>query len=63
MKTFYDVQQLLKRFGSFIYTGHRLGDLELMMEEVRQLYKDRLIMAEEFQKAMLILRAEQNKYQ
>jgi uncharacterized protein YqgQ len=63
MKTFYDVMQLLKRFGSFIYTGHRLGDLELMMDEVRQLYADRLISVEEFQAAVLILRAEQNKYQ
>ncbi|MFC7370402.1 YqgQ family protein [Fictibacillus iocasae] len=63
MKTFYDVQQLLKRFGSFIYTGHRLGDIELMMDEVRQLYTDNLIQADEFQKAVLILRAEQNKFQ
>ncbi|NAP01271.1 DUF910 family protein [Halomonas sp. MG34] len=30
MKTIYDVQQLLKRYGSFVYTGDRLGDLELM---------------------------------
>ena len=30
MKTLYDVQQLLKRFGIFVYVGKRLWDIELM---------------------------------
>ena len=30
MRTIYDVQQLLKRFGTIIYIGDRLADLELI---------------------------------
>ncbi|WP_462259380.1 YqgQ family protein, partial [Vagococcus teuberi] len=37
MKTMYDVQQLFKRFGIFIYVGNRLWDIELMMIELKQL--------------------------
>ncbi|EIT85162.1 hypothetical protein A374_10480 [Fictibacillus macauensis ZFHKF-1] len=57
MKTVYDVQQLLKRYGIFVYTGHPKGDLELMQEELRGLYDMRLITIADYQKAVLILRA------
>ena len=30
METVYDVQQLLRRFGAFIYTGNRHSDLTMM---------------------------------
>ena len=42
MKTVYDVQQLLKKFGTIIYIGDRLADLELMEEELKQLYQSQL---------------------
>jgi len=58
MNTIYDVQQLLKRFGTFIYVGDRLADLELMEAEVREIYKSQLIDAKEFQMAMMLLRRE-----
>ena len=58
MKTIYDVQQLLKRFGTFIYVGDRLADLELMEEEVKEIYKSQLIDVKEFQMAMMLLRRE-----
>jgi uncharacterized protein YqgQ len=58
MKTIYDIQQLLKKFGTFIYVGHRLADLELMEEEVRELYKSQCMSSEDFQMAMLLLRGE-----
>lgn len=58
MKTIYDVQQLLKRFGTFIYVGDRLADLELMEAEVREIYKSQLIDVKEFQMAMMLLRRE-----
>ena len=35
MNTLYDVQQLLKSFGIFIYVGDRTADLELMEAEVK----------------------------
>jgi len=60
MKTVYDVRQLLKRFSIFIYTGNRIADLDLMEDELKDLYKVNLIESEEFQKAILILRHERN---
>ncbi|KJE27128.1 YqgQ family protein [Geobacillus thermoleovorans] len=58
MKTVYDVQQLLKRFGTIIYVGDRLADLELMEEEVKELYQSQLIDAKQLQAALFILRHE-----
>ncbi|MGM7721130.1 YqgQ family protein [Metabacillus sp. Hm71] len=58
MKTVYDVQQLLKKFGTIIYIGDRIADLELMEEELRQLYQSNLIDPKDFQMAILLLRQE-----
>lgn len=61
MNSVYDVQQLLKRFGIYVYIGDRVSDLELMEMEVRELYSERLISQEEFQHSILILRRERNQ--
>ncbi|GIN85484.1 hypothetical protein J6TS2_18700 [Heyndrickxia sporothermodurans] len=61
MKTFYDVQQLLKKYGIIIYIGDRLGDIEMMEMEIRDLYKSRLIDNDVFKKAILVLRHERQK--
>lgn len=61
MKNFYDVQQLLKSYGIFIYIGKRLADIELMESEIRELYEAKLLEIETYQQAMLILRAERSK--
>ncbi|MCD8508745.1 MAG: YqgQ family protein [Bacillus sp. (in: Bacteria)] len=37
--TFYEIQQLLKKFGTYIYTGSRQGDIELMEEELTEMYR------------------------
>jgi uncharacterized protein YqgQ len=58
MKTVYDIQQYLKRFGSYIYLGDRLADLEMMEFEVRELYNSQLIDIKEYQSAILILKHE-----
>jgi uncharacterized protein YqgQ len=58
MKTVYDVQQLLKKFGTIIYVGDRLADLELMEEELKELYQSQLIDVKEYQMALLIVRHE-----
>jgi uncharacterized protein YqgQ len=58
MKTIYDIQQHLKKFGTIIYIGDRLADLELMEEEVRELYKSQCMTTEDYQMAMLLLRSE-----
>ncbi len=38
MKTLYDVQQLLKQFGIYVYVGKRLFDIELMKLELARLH-------------------------
>lgn len=58
MNSIYDVRQLLKRFGSFIYVGDRLGDLQLMEDELKQLYYSNVIDQKEFQMALLLVRHE-----
>ncbi|MGF2617072.1 DUF910 family protein [Rossellomorea vietnamensis] len=61
MKNMYDVQQMLKKYGVFIYLGDRAADLEMMQEEVRELYQTGLISPADFQTSMLILRSELTK--
>ncbi|MFF2448594.1 YqgQ family protein [Neobacillus sp. NPDC058068] len=58
MKTVYEIQQLLKQFGTIIYIGDRVADLELMETELKELYQSQLIETREFQTALLILRHE-----
>lgn len=58
MKTIYDIQQLLKKYGTIIYIGDRSADLELMEMEVRQLFDSNLIEVQDYQMAVLLLRQE-----
>jgi uncharacterized protein YqgQ len=56
MKTIYDIQQFLKRFGTIIYIGDRIADLQLMEAEIKELYQSQLIETRDFQTALLLLR-------
>ncbi|WP_174613804.1 YqgQ family protein [Virgibacillus ihumii] len=58
MKTVYDVQQLLKRFGTIIYIGNRIAELELMEDEVRELHQMGCIDIDQYRTAILLLRKE-----
>ena len=58
MKTIYDIQQYLKKFGTLIYVGDRVADLELMEVEVKELYHARLMDIRDYQMAILLLRQE-----
>ena len=58
MKTIYDIQQFLKKFGTFIYIGDRAADLELMEEEIKELYQAQLMETKDYQMAILLLRHE-----
>ncbi|MBU3851608.1 MAG: YqgQ family protein [Candidatus Paralactobacillus gallistercoris] len=61
MKTLYDVQQLLKRFGTVIYVGKRIWDIELMDQEIKDLYEARLIDVKTYREARVILAAEHHR--
>ena len=58
MQTLYDVQQLLKQFGIFVYIGSRKYDIEMMAIEVKNLYDAGLCDLQTYQKAKLILNRE-----
>ncbi|WNS74293.1 YqgQ family protein [Bacillus sp. DTU_2020_1000418_1_SI_GHA_SEK_038] len=58
MKTIYDIQQFLKKFGTFIYIGDRVADLELMEAEIKELYQAQLMETKDYQMAILLLRHE-----
>ncbi|KGP91956.1 hypothetical protein N780_16600 [Pontibacillus chungwhensis BH030062] len=63
MKSIYDIQQLLMKFGTVIYIGDRIADLELMEMELRELYKSQFVSDQDFQMAILLLRQEISKVQ
>ncbi|MDR4888935.1 YqgQ family protein [Fredinandcohnia sp. QZ13] len=58
MKTIYDIQQFLKKFGTIIYVGDRVADLELMESEIQELYNSQLIETKDYQSAIFLLRQE-----
>ena len=58
MKTLYDVQQLLKQYGIFVYMGNRLYEIEVMKLELSQLYQMGLLDQEAYIKAAMVLRRE-----
>ncbi|MFC7684717.1 YqgQ family protein [Ureibacillus sp. GCM10028918] len=61
MKSMKDIYDLLKQYGTFIYTRDRLGDVLLMEDEIRELYKAKVLEPKDFQTAMLILRQEASR--
>lgn len=58
MKTLYDVQQLLKQFGIYVYVGKRLWDIEVMSLEIDHLHKSHVIDQHTYDYAKLVIRRE-----
>ncbi|MCG7336377.1 YqgQ family protein [Sporosarcina sp. ACRSM] len=61
MNDYFDVLQLLKRFGIYIYTGNRKADIEMIQTEVKDLYDTGLLMQEDYLRAIAVLRKELSK--
>lgn len=55
-RTLTEVRALLKRFGTIIYTGDELGDLDLMEDELAELHQWRMIEPSEYQAARMLIR-------
>lgn len=55
MKSFYDVQQLLKKFGLIVYFPDEQLTIEMMNQELKELHDSMLITHEQFIQARLIL--------
>lgn len=58
MKTLYDVQQMLERFGVLVHIGKRKWDIEEMAIELDRLHEAHVISEREFLSAKLVLRHE-----
>jgi len=58
MKTLYDVQQLLKKFGVYVYVGKRIWDIELMAIEIDLLYQAGVIDAKLYARVKVVLNHE-----
>jgi uncharacterized protein YqgQ len=61
MRSIYEIQQFLKTYGTIIYIGERVADLELMEAEITELYNAQLIEQKDFNSALLLLRQEIQK--
>ncbi|EMA6341599.1 YqgQ family protein [Bacillus cytotoxicus] len=61
MISIYDIQQLLKKFGTIIYTGDRVADLQLMQEELHELNQSQLIERKDYQTALFLIKQEIQK--
>ena len=55
MKTLYDVQQLLEKYGILVHIGKRIWDIELMALELDNINKAGLIDQHDYMIAKLIL--------
>lgn len=58
MKTLYDVQQLLEKYGILVHVGKRIWDIELMALELDNINRAGLIDQHDYMIAKLILRKE-----
>ena len=58
MKTLYDVQQHLEKYGILVHDGKRIWDIELMELEIDNINKAGLIDKHDYMIAKLILRRE-----
>ena len=61
MKTLYDVQQFLEKFGILVYVGKRLWDIEVMALELDHLHQAHVITDRQFLEAKMILNREHRR--
>lgn len=61
MKNVYDIRMLLKRYGTFIYSGDRIGDLDLMEMELDELHQLKFISNDTYINSKLLLSKEKRR--
>lgn len=61
MKNMYEVRDLLKQFGIFVYTRSKMGDLDLIEDEIKELYTLNLIEFAIYRQAIVVIRKEKAK--
>lgn len=58
---YYDLLQFLKGYGTFIFTRDKLADLDLIEEEMKELFKLKLIDSKYFAEALMTIQREREK--
>ncbi len=61
LKDLYDVNQLLKRFGTIIYVGDKKAELDLIEDELKALFQNQLITKDQYLKGLMIINKEKNR--
>ncbi|MEX6228512.1 YqgQ family protein [Staphylococcus saprophyticus] len=61
INSFYDVQQLLKKFGFIIYFKDKVDMYEMMEQEIKSLYDYNLISKDEYLNCRLIISQRRSK--
>ncbi|MCE5089784.1 DUF910 family protein [Staphylococcus devriesei] len=62
IKSFYDVQQLLKKYGFIIYFKDSDDMHEMMLQEIKSLYNYDLLTKDEYLKCILIINQRRNEH-
>ena len=62
INNFYDVLQLLKKYGFIIYFKDPEDMYEMMQQEIRSLYNYDLLTNEEYLKCILIINQRRNEH-
>ena len=62
INNFYDVLQLLKKYGFIIYFKDTEDMYEMMQQEIRSLYNYDLLTNEEYLKCILIINQRRNEH-
>ncbi|MHB7919446.1 YqgQ family protein [Staphylococcus hominis] len=62
INNFYDVLQLLKRYGFIIYFKDKEDMYEMIQQEIRSLYNYDLLSKEEYLKCILIINQRRNEH-
>ncbi|WP_447402448.1 YqgQ family protein [Lysinibacillus sp. fkY74-1] len=57
-----DIYELLKTYGTYIYTRDPIGDLMLMEDEIKELYKANVLDIKDYQMALLLIRQETTRF-
>ncbi|MBE3554661.1 MAG: DUF910 family protein [Thermicanus sp.] len=54
-----DVRKFLGRYGYFIYTGEPLGDLEMIKDEVKEMFQAHILDKEDYIRLMKVIAREE----
>ncbi|EGK11637.1 YqgQ family protein [Kroppenstedtia eburnea] len=61
LRNMIDLRNLLRQYGQVIYTGDRMGDLDLMESELTDLHRAGLLERETFLQAKMLIQSEKRK--